>query len=233
MEGDQGEEGHVFSTRNGEIMKIGLDIHGVIDRFPRDFALLTKRWVEDFGHEVHIVTGAPLAEVSEQIKGITYTHLFSIVDHHLSIGTPMEFRKTGWWMADDVWKASKGNYASTVGLDVHLDDTLSYAASFPESCMFIYVDLEFADALWMLGNLSSAANPREALPVKSEHRVMNKKDILRTVKGLLRVIRHPQFGASINFNEWNTVEDADAIVAQLENEVIADENDRRSKTVGS
>ena len=36
--------------------KIGLDIHGVIDKYPLLFKKLTNYWVNDLNCEVHIIT---------------------------------------------------------------------------------------------------------------------------------------------------------------------------------
>ena len=128
-------------------MFIGLDFHGVIDRFPKEFSLLTKRWVEICGHEIHIVTGSPWDSAKPKIDdlGITYTHSFSIVDHHKSIGTPMWQKETGWFMSPEEWDKSKGDYAKKVGLDVHFEDSLKYAPWFPESCTFFHVGTNLHD----------------------------------------------------------------------------------------
>ena len=126
-------------------MKIGLDVHGVIDRFPAEFALLTKRWLDGLGHEVHIVTGSPWDGAEPQVKkmGIQFSHHFSIVDHHRGVGTIMTNKESGWWMEQETWNRSKGDYAKTVDLDIHFEDTLAYAPWFPSSCTFIHVGRRF------------------------------------------------------------------------------------------
>ena len=123
-------------------MLIGLDIHGVIDRFPETFCKLSERWVKN-GHEVHIVTGQEWEAVRTTVDthGIQYTHHYSIVDHHKNIGTPMYTRsdKDGWWMDKDIWMRSKGDYAMYADLDIHFDDSVEYAKYFPSSCTYVIV----------------------------------------------------------------------------------------------
>lgn len=122
-------------------MKVGLDIHEVIDKFPEIFIPLTEKWVNR-GDEVHILTGQSLDEVKSNLQDIHYTHFFSIVDHHKKIGTSMwndDPRGKGWWMDRDVWMRTKGQYAKGSGLDIHFDDSLEYAEYFPSTCTFVWV----------------------------------------------------------------------------------------------
>lgn len=123
-------------------MNIGLDIHGVIDSYPKLFSNLSKKWIEQ-DHEIFIVTGQEWQEVKPIVEeaGVCYTHHFSIVDHHKNIGTPMYKRsdKDGWWMDKDIWMRSKGDYAMYADLDIHFDDSVEYAKYFPSSCTYVIV----------------------------------------------------------------------------------------------
>jgi len=124
-------------------LKIGLDCHGILDKFPSDFELLTKFWSQS-GHEIHILTGkeADFVRVELDNLKIHYDHIFSIVDHNLAIGTKMwkdDAKGKGWWMGQDDWDKSKGEYARKVGLDLHIDNELRYAPWFPKSCTFMFV----------------------------------------------------------------------------------------------
>ena len=120
-------------------MKIGLDVHGVIDRYPDLFKELSMKWVKE-GHEVHIVTGSPFSEVVNITEDIPATHYYSIVDHHLLLGTDMILKENGWWMEGVEWDRSKGDYAKSIHLNLHFDDTLKYGLYFPQDyCTFIHV----------------------------------------------------------------------------------------------
>lgn len=122
-------------------MKVGLDIHGVIDLYPEFFAGLSRKLVLD-GHEVHIITGQEWRKVRHKVKkfDISYTHHFSIVDYHKSIGTPMhKDDKDTWWMAEKIWVRSKGDYIHRTKIDVHFDDSYEYCNYCPDFCTFIVV----------------------------------------------------------------------------------------------
>ena len=139
------------------ILNIGLDVHGVIDRYPELFSTLTKLWQRE-GHVIHIITGQEWENVEPQVAkyDITYHNHYSIVDFHKSIGTRMWVRsdKEGWWMDRNSWNCSKGNYATYHGLNLHFDDTSIYANSFPEWCTFIHVPKEgFVDIIQHIFNL--------------------------------------------------------------------------------
>ena len=121
-------------------MKIGIDFHGVIDTYPDIFAALSLKWIKK-GYEVHILTGKEWGLIESKIKkfGISYTHHFSIVDHHLALGTLMEKRINGWWMQEEEWNKSKGDYAAKEQITLHFDNDLKYIQWFPETCSVVLV----------------------------------------------------------------------------------------------
>lgn len=123
-------------------MKIGIDIHNCISRYPILFKNLTDRWVA-MGHRIHIVTGQEWATAESEVKnaGIAYDEYFSIVDNHQRLGTEMweKSEHTGYWMEDEIWNQSKGNYAKAWKLDIHFDDSKIYGQYFPDSCTYIQV----------------------------------------------------------------------------------------------
>ena len=125
------------------MLKIGLDVHGCIDKFPELFAELTETWIDD-SNEVHVVTGQSRNIVEPQLHklDIKFTHFYSIVDYHKTIGTKIwedDPRGKGIWMGPSDWMPSKGNYAKEVGLNIHFDDSLEYAKFFPDTCSFVLV----------------------------------------------------------------------------------------------
>ena len=124
-------------------MKIGLDVHKVIDKYPDIFEEYSGEWNAS-GHEIHIVTGQERSVVEPLVHSlnITFTHFYSIVDYHKKIGTKIwqdDKRGPGVWMAPEDWLPSKGIYARDVGLDFHFDDSLEYAKYFPSTCSFVLV----------------------------------------------------------------------------------------------
>ncbi len=114
------------------VIKIGLDLHGVVDARPRFFATLTQLLVKQ-GHEVHIISGGLKKNEKAQLKklGVAYTHFFSISDHHNSLGTPIRWDKNGNPHLDAyVWDKTKGEYCAKHGIDLHFDDSDLYAYFF-------------------------------------------------------------------------------------------------------
>lgn len=123
-------------------MKIGIDIHGVIDKHRVLFSALTqmiKRDVElsDMDHEVHILTGPSHAKLRPaELTGIWYTHFFSIVDALKDQGETPWYKEEDttksdpWFDNLDLWNRAKGIYAAENNLDLMIDDTAGYAEFF-------------------------------------------------------------------------------------------------------
>jgi hypothetical protein len=114
-------------------MKIGLDIHGVIDAKPLVFSALSKGLVKA-GHEVHILTGPKFGKVEALLKqhDISYTHFFSIVENAVknNIGVRWADENNPWIDDKTIWDRSKGEYAKLHDLDLHIDDSEDYGKYF-------------------------------------------------------------------------------------------------------
>ena len=114
-------------------MKIGIDIHGVINKNPKFFAKLTTLLVGS-GNEVHILTGPRFEKVESTLKRykIKYTHFFSIVEYEEKRGvTQIVWNKKGDPFMDiNVWDRAKASYAKKHKLDLHIDDSTKYAEYF-------------------------------------------------------------------------------------------------------
>jgi len=122
-------------------MKLGLDIHGVIDSKPEVFKFMSKS-VIDKGGEVHIITGGSwnqeLINLVDQC-GIKYTHYFSVYDYLKSIGSEENGRiqfpdgKTQKKFDSELWDSIKGKYCKDNNMDLHIDDTEIYSKYFTTS----------------------------------------------------------------------------------------------------
>lgn len=112
---------------------IGLDIHGVITRYPRFFADISSVLVHR-GHQVHIITGAKQTpERCERLRdlGIVWTQFFSIVDHYESVGTIVRYDEQGQpWIEEELWNRAKADYCERVGIYCHVDDSDIYGEYF-------------------------------------------------------------------------------------------------------
>lgn len=114
-------------------LKIGLDIHGICDANPEYFSELTRLFV-GAGHEVHLITGRRVCDGAiEEIEGLglSYTHFFSIADHHVEIGTKVwEDDDGNPWLEGEIWDRTKGEYCKKHEIDFHIDDTERYGDYF-------------------------------------------------------------------------------------------------------
>ncbi len=111
-------------------MKIGLDLHHVIDHDPKFFSKLSAAIIAA-GGEIHILTGSEISEkIISELKnyGMVWTKLFSIADYYKAQpGVKMWRDKEGRpWVSDLEWNCAKGLYAEQEGLDIVLDDTPIY-----------------------------------------------------------------------------------------------------------
>jgi hypothetical protein len=116
-------------------MKLGIDIHGVIDERPEFFKAMMVAMRKD-GHQIHILSGPPMPEILADLEklgiqaGVHYTHVFSIVDHHKALGTPMSQDARGWHMDRYLWDQTKGDYCLKYHIDMHIDDSDVYPYHF-------------------------------------------------------------------------------------------------------
>ena len=119
-------------------MKLGLDIHGVIDSNPESFAFMSQSVITNNG-EVHIITGGSwTSELEEQLKvyGIKWTSHFSVYDYLVdsgidSIGT-IQFPDGTIQKKFDyhLWDTIKAGYCRSNNIDLHIDDTEVYSKYF-------------------------------------------------------------------------------------------------------
>ena len=124
------------------MLKIGLDIHGVIDSDPDFFRELTRKLHKE-GHMVFVLTGREICnEILQELNshGIYYDELFSITSYHKSIGTHMSYLngdKTQPLINPIKWDRTKADYAERVGLDIHFDDSIDYKEYFVGKTQYI------------------------------------------------------------------------------------------------
>lgn len=119
-------------------MKIGLDLHGVLTDSPDFFSQLAFTLTQA-NWEVHIITGGSIEKAEQELarlgfhKEVHYTHLFSVLNHHIQKGT----RITGWHpillnpeFPDSEWDRTKADYCRENNIGLHLDDSLIYESLF-------------------------------------------------------------------------------------------------------
>jgi len=116
-------------------VRVGLDIHGVIDEDPIFFSDLSQA-VHERGGDIIVVTGREKCkELVEEIEGyrIVYTDILSITSYQKMLGTPVSYlddRKSQPVMAPDVWNPTKAALCASAGIHVMIDDSTLYEAFF-------------------------------------------------------------------------------------------------------
>ena len=125
-------------------MKIGLDFHGVVNADPKFWSHETAVLIKQ-GHEVHVITGhedTPSFREAHETYGIKFTHLFSIVSYHKSIGTTIKYDANKEpWIDTLLWDKSKADYCRENNIDILIDDTARYGKYFDDiPTAFLHVD---------------------------------------------------------------------------------------------
>ncbi len=126
--------------------KIGIDIHGVIDSRTHLFSALSHE-MKNRGHEVHILTGSKITkEITDELNDyhIVYDELFSILDHHEKEGVEKMWQDNdgNWWVNDEVWNKTKGDYCKNNNIGFHIDDTPTYEKYF-ETPFGLFLPMEY------------------------------------------------------------------------------------------
>jgi hypothetical protein len=124
-------------------MKIGIDLHGVLDMNPEVSRVVLKALI-DAGHEIFIISGPPLIEILNILTGlgleagIHYSDAYSIVGFLKEKNVKMWLdKKKTWWADDEDWWSAKANISYNLKLDIMVDDSIQYARYFD------YIDTEF------------------------------------------------------------------------------------------
>jgi hypothetical protein len=116
-------------------MRFGLDIHGVIDRYPNFFSQLTTRLL-DKQYEVHVLTGKMIdLNLKNKLKefNVRYTSLFSISDYHIALGTDVRIDESGNpWIDPLIWDKTKADYCLKNKIHFHIDDSPNYGKFFDD-----------------------------------------------------------------------------------------------------
>lgn len=123
-------------------MKIGIDIHGVLDKNPffKQMALMMLH----AGHEVHIITGTSTELALNDLtsldvhKGIHYTHLYSITDDLINNNIPVEWKDgNNPLFPQEEWNIAKSKYCTQHNITIHFDDSSIYGNYFSTPYAYI------------------------------------------------------------------------------------------------
>lgn len=114
-----------------DVVKIGLDFHGVINDNPKYFQKFTAAALAR-GWEIHVITGGPYDKVAAYLQKhhIVYNRLFAIFDFYDRKGLA-EIRPDGEFKIEkQLWDSAKAEYCRKHNIRIHIDDSLDYKKSF-------------------------------------------------------------------------------------------------------
>ena len=117
------------------MIKLGLDLHGVIDCSP-DFFVSLSELIRKFNGEVHIITGTPWGEAETILLSFNngkkwWDNFFSIDDYLHKKNIPFSIDEKGGRNFDlDEWTQAKSIYCRDQAIDLHIDDSVDFGQFF-------------------------------------------------------------------------------------------------------
>lgn len=123
---------------NADKLKIGLDFHGVITDNPEYFKVFANEALRR-GYEIHVISGGPKATIEKFLRqwGIKYTDIFAIVDYYDARGCVTFYENGEFKVPDKLWNCAKAAYCDENGINIHIDDTMSYSEGFTTPFCFM------------------------------------------------------------------------------------------------
>lgn len=115
------------------MMKVGFDIHGVIDTFEVFRKMITK-YIDDPDVEVHVISGLETKNLEREIGHLIdlskIDHFFSVTDYLVEKGSNVKWINGMPWADEEEWNMAKAAYCRKVGIDVLFDDSPVYVPYF-------------------------------------------------------------------------------------------------------
>lgn len=128
------------------MLRVGLDIHGVLDKYPEIFSKISASLI-DSGHEVYIITGQKdTVELRKKLNrlDIHWNKIFSITDYNQERGVKVKYDKHGNpWMDQRIWNSTKARICKENNVDIHYDDSKVYGKWFKKlkvKTLYLFVE---------------------------------------------------------------------------------------------
>jgi len=120
-------------------MRIGIDLHGVVDDDIDFFKELLETFFCAVDIEVYIISGPPIEDIKRGldkygfVEGLHYQNIFSVVDFLKSKRVSMWLGKEGtWWAGDKHWWGAKAGICESEDIDLMIDDSRRYGPDFKD-----------------------------------------------------------------------------------------------------
>lgn len=134
------------------MLKLGLDLHGCINKYPEKFITLAET-IKKGGGQVWIITGSQeTPALHEELRGYHFhkhkwwDHIFSISDFIIHSGIKYTYNPDGSINADpQIWDKVKGTFVEEMKIDFHIDDSPEYGKYFPQGIYLKFNDREKRD----------------------------------------------------------------------------------------
>lgn len=114
-------------------MRVGFDIHGVLDTFEIFREMLT-RYVEDPNAEVHVISGLESRHLEKEIGHLIDLSkvdcFFSVTDYLVEKGANVTWIDGMPWADEEEWNQAKAAYCRLKQIDLLFDDSPIYAPYF-------------------------------------------------------------------------------------------------------
>ena len=134
-----------------EEIRIGVDLHGVIDRNIKLFKRMA--YMRHFSNiKIYVISGPPTSDVEQQLesigihKDIHYDHIATIVDFLRSQKDIEMWKddKDTWWTSDENWWSAKAKICQELGISLMIDNTDRYKSYFEGTGIkfVLYDDME-------------------------------------------------------------------------------------------
>lgn len=120
------------------MIRLGLDLHGVIDAAPMFFSALCKQMSKE-GHEIYVITGREdTKELREELVACNIhlgylAGILSITSYQKALGTAVYYLNddpTQPMMDPKVWNTTKAALCASAGIHIMIDDSTLYEPYF-------------------------------------------------------------------------------------------------------
>jgi hypothetical protein len=132
-------------------MKIGFDLHGVIDTYPEIIYPMIKL-LRKMENEICIVSGPSQSIIKTDLEKIKFSDIYPNIDKWTSIYSIVDFLKMSgvktWedengnvWTDEQIWWDSKAKICQIYEIDFIIDDSEKYRSAFGLiKCKFIHIN---------------------------------------------------------------------------------------------
>ena len=119
------------------MIKVGLDLHGVITDDPDFFRKKMEYLMDKNGYEVWVISGPPDYQVKAELEtlgifeGEHFTGIVGVVDHLIDEGHEYRLDEAGnYWFDEETWWKSKSEICTKHNISYLLDNDVRYGVHF-------------------------------------------------------------------------------------------------------